>query len=40
LETAGADVTLRVYRGEQHAFGPQWPLSMRRTGRFLREHLS
>ena len=39
LETAGADVTLRVYRGEEHAFGPQWPTSMRRTARFLREHL-
>lgn len=39
LEDAGADVTLRVYRGEEHAFGPQWPTSMRRTTRFLREHL-
>lgn len=40
LEDAGADVRLRVYDGEQHAFGPQWPLSMRRTVRFLDRHLA
>jgi dipeptidyl aminopeptidase/acylaminoacyl peptidase len=39
LENAGAEVRLRVYDGEQHAFGPQWPLSMRRTVRFLDRHL-
>ncbi len=39
LEDAGADVTLRVYPGEEHAFGPDWPLAMRRTARFLRSQL-
>jgi dipeptidyl aminopeptidase/acylaminoacyl peptidase len=39
LEDADADVTLRVYRGEEHAFGPEWPLAMRRTARFLRSQL-
>lgn len=39
LQAAGADVTLRVYPGEEHAFGPQWPLAMERTTRFLRQHL-
>lgn len=40
LQEAGADVRLRVYDGEQHAFGPQWPLSMRRSVRFLDRHLA
>ena len=35
LQEAGADARLFVYEGEEHAFGPQWPLSMRRTVRFL-----
>jgi dipeptidyl aminopeptidase/acylaminoacyl peptidase len=35
LQEAGADTRLFVYEGEEHAFGPQWPLSMRRTVRFL-----
>lgn len=39
LERAGVDSTLEIYRGEQHAFGPQWPLSMERTVRFLRRTL-
>ena len=39
LDRAGADVTLRTYAGEEHAFGPQWPLAMKRTTAFLREHL-
>jgi dipeptidyl aminopeptidase/acylaminoacyl peptidase len=39
LERAGADVTLRIYRGEEHAFGPRWPDAMRNTARFLRRHL-
>jgi len=39
LENEGVDVTLRIYKGEEHAFGPQWPLSMRRTVRFLERHL-
>jgi dipeptidyl aminopeptidase/acylaminoacyl peptidase len=40
LERAGADVRLRVYQGEEHAFGPQWRLSMERTIRFLRRQLT
>jgi dipeptidyl aminopeptidase/acylaminoacyl peptidase len=40
LRRAGKDVRLHVYDGEAHAFGPQWPLSMRRTVRFLDRHLS
>ena len=39
LTRAGATSTLRVYEGEQHAFIPQWPLSMERTVRFLRRRL-
>jgi hypothetical protein len=39
MERAGVDVTLRVYQGEEHAFGPQWPLSMDRTIGFLRRQL-
>ena len=27
------------YEGEQHAFGPQWPRSMRATVAFLKENL-
>lgn len=40
LRKAGADVTLHVYEGEEHAFGPQWPLSMERTTAFLRANLA
>ena len=40
LRADGADVRLLVYPGEEHAFGPQWPLSMRRTVRFLDRHLA
>jgi dipeptidyl aminopeptidase/acylaminoacyl peptidase len=39
LRGAGVRSQLRLYDGEQHAFGPQWPLAMRRTVAFLREHL-
>jgi dipeptidyl aminopeptidase/acylaminoacyl peptidase len=39
LERAGVESRLRIYQGEQHAFGPQWPLSMERTVRFLRREL-
>jgi dipeptidyl aminopeptidase/acylaminoacyl peptidase len=39
LEGVGADVTLRVYPGEEHAFGPEWPVAMRRTAEFLRRQL-
>ncbi|MCR1782638.1 prolyl oligopeptidase family serine peptidase [Nocardioides carbamazepini] len=40
MERTGVDVTMRTYVGEEHAFGPQWDLSMQRTGRFLRRHLA
>jgi dipeptidyl aminopeptidase/acylaminoacyl peptidase len=40
MRAAGVDVTLRIYPGEEHAFGPQWPLAMRRTTRFLEARLS
>jgi dipeptidyl aminopeptidase/acylaminoacyl peptidase len=40
LRAAGADVRFFVYPGEEHAFGAQWPLSMRRTVRFLDRHLA
>ncbi|MGH8893863.1 MAG: alpha/beta hydrolase family protein [Actinomycetes bacterium] len=39
LQRAGKDGRLFVYDGEHHAFGPQWPLSMRRTVHFLDRHL-
>jgi len=39
LRRAGVDSRLEIYRGEQHAFGPQGPLSMERTVRFLRREL-
>lgn len=40
LTSAGVDSRLEVYPGEQHAFGPQWPASMRTTVAFLRRHLT
>ncbi|MDP3894633.1 S9 family peptidase [Nocardioides sp.] len=39
LRAEGKQVRFHVYEGEQHAFGPQWPLSMRRTVDFLDRHL-
>ncbi|MDD9349083.1 MULTISPECIES: S9 family peptidase [unclassified Mumia] len=39
FERAGKDVELVTYAGEGHAFGPQWPQSMRRTVRFLRTEM-
>lgn len=39
LRRAGVDSRLEIYQGEQHAFGPHWPLSMERTVRFLRRQL-
>jgi dipeptidyl aminopeptidase/acylaminoacyl peptidase len=39
MQRSGVDTTLFVYDGEAHAFGPQWPLSMRRSVRFLDRHL-
>ena len=40
LKAAGKDARLAVYDGEEHAFGPQWPLSMRRTTTFFEERLT
>ncbi|KAA1423096.1 alpha/beta fold hydrolase [Mumia zhuanghuii] len=40
FERAGKDVELVWYEGEGHAFGPQWPASMRRTVRFLQAQMS
>lgn len=39
LEAAGKDVRFHVYAGEEHAFVPQWPLSMDRTTAFFTRHL-
>lgn len=39
MREAGVEVTLRVYPGEEHAFGAQWPRAMRRTVAFLDRHL-
>lgn len=39
LQRRGKDARLFVYDGEGHAFGHRWPLSMRRTVRFLDRHL-
>lgn len=39
LRAADVDSTLRLYAGEQHAFVPQWELSMERTVRFLRRRM-
>ena len=36
LRRAGVHSRLDVYRGEHHAFGPGWQVSMDRTVRFLR----
>ena len=40
METAGVRQRLWVYPGEQHAFGPQWDLSIRRVIGFLDRHLA
>ena len=39
LRAAGKDVTLAVYPGEGHAFGPRFDASMVRSERFLRQQL-
>jgi dipeptidyl aminopeptidase/acylaminoacyl peptidase len=40
LTDAGAHAQMRTYDGEQHAFGPQWPRSMRATVAFLKANLT
>ena len=39
MQALDKDVTLHVYEGEQHAFGPQWELSMQRTVEFFQKNL-
>lgn len=39
LQRHGKDVRLDTYEGEQHAFGPAWPSSMRRTTDFFDRQL-
>jgi dipeptidyl aminopeptidase/acylaminoacyl peptidase len=39
LKGQGKDAMLLVYEGEQHAFGPQWGSSIRRTVSFFDEHV-
>ena len=36
---ARRQLALLAYRGEGHNFGPGWPVAMRRTVAFLRQHL-
>lgn len=40
MRQADVDVSLEVYQGEGHAFGPQFFASMERTDRFLDRHLN
>ena len=40
MRRAGVDARMFVYPGEDHAFIDLWPLSMRRTTRFLRANLA
>lgn len=40
LVALGKDVTFHIYEGEQHAFGPQWELSMQRSVEFLVKNLA
>jgi dipeptidyl aminopeptidase/acylaminoacyl peptidase len=39
LQAAGKDARMFIYPGEHHAFGPQWPTSMRRTVAFFDREL-
>jgi dipeptidyl aminopeptidase/acylaminoacyl peptidase len=39
MQALDIDVTLHVYEGEQHAFGPQWELSMQRSVEFFTQNL-
>jgi dipeptidyl aminopeptidase/acylaminoacyl peptidase len=39
MQALDKDVTLHVYEGEQHAFGPQWELSMQRSVDFFKQNL-
>jgi dipeptidyl aminopeptidase/acylaminoacyl peptidase len=39
MKDLNKDVTLHIYEGEQHAFGPQWELSMQRSVDFFKQNL-
>jgi len=39
MKALNKDVTLHIYDGEQHAFGPQWELSMQRSVAFFELNL-
>ncbi len=39
MKALNKDVTLHIYDGEQHAFGPQWELSMQRSVAFFKTNL-
>jgi uncharacterized protein len=39
LQKAGKNATMYTYPGEQHAFGPDWTLSIRRSVAFFQRHL-
>ncbi len=39
LKAEGKTVAYHVYEGERHTFTGQWPLSIRRTAAFLKQHL-
>ncbi|MEJ6494062.1 MAG: alpha/beta fold hydrolase [Actinomycetes bacterium] len=39
MQALNKDVTLHIYEGEQHAFGPQWELSMQRSVEFFQQNL-
>lgn len=39
MQALNKDITLHIYEGEQHAFGPQWELSMQRSVEFFQQNL-
>lgn len=39
MKALNKDLTLHIYEGEQHAFGPQWELSMQRSVEFFQQNL-
>jgi dipeptidyl aminopeptidase/acylaminoacyl peptidase len=39
MEALNKDVTFQIYEGEQHAFEPQWELSMQRSVEFFEQNL-
>ena len=39
MQALDKDVTLHIYEGEQHSFGPQWELSLQRSVEFFKQNL-